>query len=106
MTATKRKARRKTGGGTVDGAAAPAAQPGQAPGPATPQRAAHLPLHPRSGSAFIGLELGIVAGVSDNSTLQLILFAVTAMFLGFGMSRLVSAWLMRKNWVKPRPKRR
>ena len=56
--------------------------------------------------AFIGLELGIVAGVSDNSNLQLILFIGVAMFLGFGLSRLVTVWVMRHNWVKPRPKKR
>ena len=90
----------------AEGAAAAPAQPGQPARPATPEyKWRTFPVYLAFWlGAFIGLELGIIAGVSDNSNLQLILFAGTAMFLGFGMSRLVSVWLMRKNWLKPKPK--
>lgn len=55
---------------------------------------------------FIGLELGLIAGWSDSTLLTTIFSSVIAVFLGFGIARLVVVWMMNHNWVRPRPKRK
>jgi hypothetical protein len=56
--------------------------------------------------ALIFLELGIIAGATGGSTFSTVVSAVVALFLGFGVARFVVTWMMSRNWVKPRPKRR
>lgn len=57
-------------------------------------------------AALIFLELGIIAGATGDSTFTTLLSAVVALFLGFGVARLVTTWMVGRNWVKPRPKQR
>jgi hypothetical protein len=56
--------------------------------------------------AFIGLYAGILAQASDNTLVATVIFIVIAFFLGLGVSRLGVVWMMRHQWVKPRPRRR
>jgi hypothetical protein len=55
--------------------------------------------------ALIFLELGIIAGATGGSTFSTVVSAVVALFLGFGVARLLTTWMRQHNWVKPRPKR-
>ena len=55
---------------------------------------------------FIGLELGLVAGWLESSLLTTLFSVGVAILLGFGIARLVVVWMMGRNWVKPRPRRR
>lgn len=55
---------------------------------------------------FVGVELGTIAGYSENDTLWLAGSSVFAIILGFAMSRVVSRFMVSHNWVKPRPRRR
>jgi hypothetical protein len=55
---------------------------------------------------FVGLELGLIAGWLESGLLTTFFSAVVAVFLGFGIARLVVFWMMNHNWVKPRPKRK
>ena len=55
---------------------------------------------------FIGLELGLVAGWLESSLLTTIFSVGVAILLGFGIARLVVVWMVSRNWVKPRPRRR
>lgn len=55
---------------------------------------------------FIGLELGLIAGWLESSLLTTLFSAGVAVFLGFGVARLVVVWMIGRNWVRPRPRRR
>jgi hypothetical protein len=56
--------------------------------------------------AMIGLQVGVVAGYADSSGLFLAASAVVALMLALGFSRLMTRFLLSRNWIKPRPKRR
>jgi hypothetical protein len=47
---------------------------------------------------FVGLYMGLIAGATDNSNVQLVVFMVWAILLGFGFSRLTSRWMISRNW--------
>lgn len=57
---------------------------------------------------FIGIYIGFLTGlVADtNSTPSVVAFVVAALFLGFGLSRLTSRFMITRRWIKPRAKRR
>lgn len=55
---------------------------------------------------FIGLELGLVAGWLESSLLTTLFSVSVAILLGFGIARLVVVWMISRNWVKPRARRR
>jgi hypothetical protein len=54
---------------------------------------------------FFGLQLGVIV-TSANSTVSIVVFVLVAVVLGLALSRLTTHWLLQRNWIKPRPKRR
>jgi hypothetical protein len=100
MSATSKRRRRKTNPlPAADGAVA-------AVKPLTEWRWRTFPVFfALSAGLFIGLQLGVVVA-SANSTASLIIFIAVAVVLGLGLSRLTTRWLIERQWIKPRPKRR
>ena len=90
--------------------AAPAAQPAPAPQP-VPMPVWHWRTFPVymafSVGGFLGLYMGILAGATGgDSSFTMVVFVFWALLLGFGLSRLVSAWMISHGWSRPRPKRK
>ncbi len=54
---------------------------------------------------FAGLYMGLLAGATSNSTFTLVAFAFWAILLGFGFSRLTSAWMVSRGWSRARTTR-
>jgi len=55
---------------------------------------------------FIGLYMGMIAGATANGAVQAVFFAFWAILLGFGFSRLTSAWLLSRGWTRQVGKKR
>ena len=59
---------------------------------------------------FVGVYAGYLAAYlqfeEDNGLAGMVVFIVSAIFLGFGFSRLTTRFLMSRQWIKPRPRRR
>ena len=55
-----------------------------------------------SVGGFLGLYMGLIAGATANSTVQLVFFVVWALLLGFGFSRLTSRWMLSHSWGRRR----
>lgn len=58
---------------------------------------------------FIGVLFGIPAGVlseQGNGSLIIVVWVVPAIMLGLAFSRIMTRFLLSKNWIKPRPPRR
>lgn len=55
---------------------------------------------------FVGVYAGFIAGLNDEShrTFQLVVFITAALFLGLSFSRLMTRFLVSRNWVRPRAK--
>lgn len=112
---TKRRARRTAGGAAV---AASTAAPAQMATTPTSGAGVGRPAPPKYQwrqfpvyfalclGMFIGLELGLIAGWLESSLLTTLFSAGVAVLLGFGVARLVVVWMIGRNWVKPRPRRR
>ena len=58
-----------------------------------------------SVGGFIGLYMGMVAGATQNGTLQAVTFGFWAILMGFGLSRFTSQWLMSRGWARQVGKR-
>jgi hypothetical protein len=109
MSTTKRRQRRAR----EQQAAAPQGAPSAAPGPVAGVRPPvpeykwkTFPVYFAFWlGALIFLQLGIIAA-AVGGVFYVAVGAIVAMFLGFGVARLVVNWMMRREWVKPRPKRR
>jgi hypothetical protein len=109
MSTTKRRQRRAREQQTAIPGAAQTATPGPAATPKPPVPEFKWKTFPVYFAFWLGalifLELGIIAGATGNSAFTTVISAVVALFLGFGVARLAVNWMMRHNWVKPRPKR-
>jgi hypothetical protein len=55
---------------------------------------------------FIGLELGVVAGSTNNGRLTMAVAVIFALVLGLAFSRIVTRLMISKQWIKPRPRSR
>lgn len=59
---------------------------------------------------FVGVYVGYLAGYlqfeEENGTIGMVVFIISAIFLGFGFSRLTTRFLLSRQWIKPRPRRR
>lgn len=56
---------------------------------------------------FLGLYMGILAGATGgDSTFTLAVFVFWALLLGFGLSRLVSTWMISHGWSRTRTARK
>jgi predicted lipid-binding transport protein (Tim44 family) len=55
---------------------------------------------------FIGLYVGIVVQALGDSTLTTLTFVLFAMLLGFGLSRLTTRFMISRNWVRQRSRRK
>ena len=55
---------------------------------------------------FVGVYAGFIAGLNDEShrTFQLVVFITAALVLGLSFSRLMTRFLVSRNWVRPRAK--
>ena len=58
-----------------------------------------------SVGAMIGLQIGLIAGDTQNTGLFLGATTAIALMLGLGFSRLATRFLLSRQWIKPRPKR-
>jgi hypothetical protein len=108
MSTAKRRQRRAREHQVAQAAPSAAPGPGATPAPPLPEwKWKTFPVYFAFWlAALIFLELGIIAGASGNSTFTTVVSGVVALFLGFGVARLAVNWMMRHQWVKPRPKRR
>jgi len=62
-----------------------------------------------SVALFIGVYAGVLAqylGTHGNGTFAMVIFIVSALLMGFGLSRITTQFLISRNWIKPRPKKR
>jgi hypothetical protein len=58
---------------------------------------------------FLGVYAGAIAGIvneNGNNVPMLAVFLIAAVLLGLGLSRLSTRWMMSRNWIKPRPRKR
>jgi carbon starvation protein CstA len=59
---------------------------------------------------FVGVYVGYLAGYlqfeEGNNTFGMLVFILSAIFLGFGFSRLTTRFLLSRQWIKPRQRRR
>lgn len=113
MTAKRRARRSRGGGAAVQQQPAQARAEGQAAGlPSQPQwKWKTFPVYFAAALAlFVGVYVGYLAGYlqfeEDNATVGMVAFIVSAIFLGFGFSRLTTRLMMSRQWIKPRPRRR
>ncbi|MEO9256625.1 MAG: hypothetical protein ABI305_13880 [Tepidiformaceae bacterium] len=113
--ARKRSARRS-------GSAAPAASTQQAPPQAQSKRPEYKPFEPEplpkwqwftipvffafAIGGFIGLELGVVAGSTNNGRLTMAVAVIFALILGLSFSRIFTRLAVSKQWIKPRGQQR
>lgn len=118
MSAAKRRQRRRregSGGATQVMEAPPQGQPRQDAGPTI------VPMPPWKWRTFpvffafaLGLFLGSWAGglsgfVSADSGNNLplnVVYVVSAIFMGLALSRLMTRWMISKQWVRPRAKKK
>jgi hypothetical protein len=103
MSTAKRRSRRAQQH-QVAAQAAPSAAPGpvHAPPPVPQYKWKTFPVYFAFWlGALIFLWLGIIAGATGNTTFSTVVQVVVALFLGFGMARLVTTWMREHNWVKP-----
>lgn len=91
----------------------PATRPPAAPGPApvpTPLAEWKWKTFPvylgTTLGLFIGLYVGIIVQASGNNTFGLLTFILFAMLLGFGLSRLTTRFMVSRNWVRQRSRRK
>jgi len=108
---TKRRTRRERPARSTAAAPAPA---GPGPQQAAPRPAWKWRTFPVyfafSVALFIGVYAGFLAGYvqgnEGNGTFATVIFIVSALLLGFGLSRITTQFLISRNWIKPRPKKR
>ncbi|MBA4180958.1 MAG: hypothetical protein C0506_10255 [Anaerolinea sp.] len=55
---------------------------------------------------FVGLYFGVIVAGVDNSAFTTVVFIGFALLLGFGLSRISTRFLISRQWVKPRPRRK
>jgi hypothetical protein len=55
---------------------------------------------------YAGFLAGYVQGADGNGTPATFVFIVSALLLGFGLSRLTTHFLVSRNWIKPRARRK
>lgn len=86
------------------------ARPGYVPVPLPPWRWRTFPVYfAFSLGLFLGVYAGVIAGIvneNGNNVPMLAVFLIAAVLLGLGLSRLTTRWMMSRNWIKPRPRRR
>lgn len=59
-----------------------------------------------SVGGFIGLYMGVIVAGVENSVFTTVVFVAFALMLGFGLSRVSTRFLISRQWVKPRPRRK
>lgn len=60
-----------------------------------------------SVGGFFGLYMGLLAGATGgDSVFTMVAFVFWALLLGFGLSRLVSRWMLSRGWSRARTPRR
>ena len=107
---SSRKRRPRSGGGV--------AVAHQAPAPGQPVAARNVVPMPKwqwrtfpvyfafAIGGFIGLYMGLIAGATANGTVQAAFCGFWAILLGFGFSRVTSAWLLSRGWARQIGKKR
>jgi hypothetical protein len=53
---------------------------------------------------FVGMYLGIIAA-AVGGVFSIVVFIAIAVFMGLGLSRLSTRWLLERNWIKPRARK-
>lgn len=88
----------------------PAQRPGFVPVPLPAWRWRTFPVYfAFAMGLFLGVYAGAIAGIvneNGNNVPMLVVFLVAAIMLGLGLSRLTTRWMMSRNWIKPRPRKR
>lgn len=120
MSAARKRSARRSGSGSGSGSAAASTQP------AAPQtqskRPEFKPFEPEplprwqwftipvffafAIGGFIGLELGVVAGSTNNGRLTMAVAVVFALILGLSFSRIFTRLAISRQWIKPRGQQR
>lgn len=104
MSASRRRTRTRREPAAI-APGSPAAQPQQ---PSLPQwRWRTFPVFLSAALAlFVGVQVGAAVGAADGTGPYTIASMVTALILSFGLSRLVTRWMQRRGWIRPRPQKR
>lgn len=106
MTATKRRSRRSAAPRAVTPAAAVTTSD-SGPVPMPQWKWKTFPVYfALALGGFIGLYLGVIVQATNNSALTLVVFVGFALLLGFGLSRITTRFLISRQWVKPRPRKK
>ena len=116
MSATKKRGARRSGSGAAY------AQPAQPAQQQQSKRPEYKPFEPEplpkwqwftvpvffafAVGGFIGLELGVVAGSTNNGRLTMAVAVVFALILGLSFSRIFTRLAVSRQWIKPRSKQR
>jgi hypothetical protein len=113
MSAQRRRQRRQR---TPAAATASTPQPAATPSPEShvvPMPAWRWRTFPVFFALAVGLFLGTWGGVAaglvaaDGSDLPMnLLFVVSAVFMGLALSRFMTRWMISRQWVKPKPRRK
>lgn len=97
------RTRKKRGSAT---STAPAAQAvgGYQPTPMPAWRWRTFPVYMAFAvGGFLGLYMGLLAGATGgDSVFTMVVFVFWALLLGFGLSRLVSRWMISRGWSRAR----
>jgi hypothetical protein len=51
-----------------------------------------------AAGGFIGLYMGLIAGLAGDTPFTYVAFTFWAILLGFGFSRITSRWMMNRGW--------
>jgi hypothetical protein len=54
---------------------------------------------------YIGWLAGFIAADSKNQTVTTVVFVISAILLGFALSRVTTRFLLGRRWIKPRPRK-
>jgi hypothetical protein len=116
VSATKKRGARRSGSGAAH------AQPVQPAAQPQSKRPEYKPFEPEplpqwkwfttpvfmalAVGGFIGLELGVVAGSTNNGRLTMAVAVVFALILGLSFSRVFTRLAISRQWIKPRSKQR
>lgn len=103
-----RTRRKRSGGNAASPPQAAQAVGGYQPTPMPAWRWRTFPVYMAFAvGGFLGLYMGLLAGATGgDSVFTMVVFVFWALLLGFGLSRLVSRWMISRGWSRARTAKR
>lgn len=107
MSPTKRRTRRSPAGRAAVAQDISAGKPEYTPPPMPEWKWKAFPVYFAFAlGGFIGLYFGVIVQAANNPVLTTAVFIGFALLLGFGLSRISTRFLISRQWVKPRPRKK